>query len=244
VFDSVLHWLNLPLSGGVAHEPSAWVAWHGRLMTLAWGVFAPVGILAARFWKRWPGQQWPQKVDHKGWWHLHRALQYGVLLATTAATAILLWHYGAPFAGLNSDSFTTPHRLMGWLLVAAMWLHVIGAWLRGSKGGPTETHLRGDHFDMTPRRQRFERMHKGLGWLLLVFSWATLFAGLMLADAPRWMPIVLLVWWSLLLGCAVRWQRQGRCIDTYQAIWGDRADLPGLQFAPIGWGVRRLKTKK
>jgi hypothetical protein len=161
-----------------------------------------------------------------------------------SATGLLLWQNHRPSFGSEAGALATTHRAMGWLLVTAMWMHVIGAWLRGSKGGPTEPRLRGDHFDMTPRRQRFERIHKSVGWALLGFSWITIATGLVLADAPRWMPIVLVTWWGVLLVLAVRWQRQGRCIDTYQAIWGDRDDLPGLRFAPIGWGVRRLKSQQ
>ena len=64
-------------------------------------------------------------------------------------------------------------------------------------------------------------------------------AGLLLADAPRWMPLALGLWWLSLLGLAWQWQKQGRCIDTYQAIWGPDARHPGNHLPPIGWGIRR-----
>jgi hypothetical protein len=54
------------------------------------------------------------------------------------------------------------------------------------------------------------------------------------------MPIVLLSFWMLLLLAAIRWQKKGQCIDTYQAIWGQDPRLPGLRAAPIGWGIRRI----
>jgi hypothetical protein len=42
------------------------------------------------------------------------------------------------------------------------------------------------------------------------------------------------------LGAAfARWQRAGRCIDTYQAIWGPDPAHPGNRRPPVGWGVRR-----
>jgi hypothetical protein len=63
--------------------------------------------------------------------------------------------------------------------------------------------------------------------------------GLHVADAPRWMALALLAWWLLLAALAAHWQRTGRCIDTYQAIWGPDPQHPGNRVPPIGWGVRR-----
>lgn len=68
---------------------------------------------------------------------------------------------------------------------------------------------------------------------------ATLLSGLRDADALVWMWIALALWW---LGCAgvfVLLQRQGRCIDCYQTIWGLDENLPGNRSTPIGWGIRR-----
>jgi hypothetical protein len=98
---------------------------------------------------------------------------------------------------------------------------------------------RGDHYDMTPHRLHFERVHKGLGWLSVLAALAVLGLGLQVADAPRWMAGLLAVWWLLLAVLAWQWQRQGRCIDTYQAIWGPDPRHPGNRLKPIGWGVRR-----
>ena len=39
-----------------------------------------------------------------------------------------------------------------------------------------------------------------------------------------------------------RLQRQGRCIDTYQAIWGPDPRHPGNRLKPVGWGVRRPQS--
>lgn len=67
----------------------------------------------------------------------------------------------------------------------------------------------------------------------------TIVLGLTVADAPRWMVLMLVTWWMGLAVAFVRWQRQGRCIDTYQAIWGPDPLHPGNDRAPIGWGVSR-----
>ena len=95
---------------------------------------------------------------------------------------------------------------------------------------------------MSPRRQRFERLHKSMGWLAVGLSVAVLLLGLAVADAPRWMLLSLLVWWCALALCAALWQRQGRCLDTYQVIWGADPAHPGNRLRPIGWGVRRWSS--
>ena len=63
--------------------------------------------------------------------------------------------------------------------------------------------------------------------------------GLVLSDAPRWMALALALWWLLLAWAFVGLQRAGRCIDTYQAIWGPGPQHPGNHLRPTGWGVRR-----
>jgi hypothetical protein len=172
-------------------------------------------------------------LDNKAWWHLHRALQWGGV-GLTAVGIWLVWGHA------NAVSPQARwHAWAGWLVCALGVLQVLGALARGSKGGPTEPHLRGDHYDMTPWRLNFERAHKGLGWLAVVAAAVVIGLGLMLADAPRWMALTLAAWWLLLLLGFVRLQRAGRCIDTYQAIWGPGPQHPGNRLPPTGWGVRR-----
>jgi hypothetical protein len=233
--EAFLQWLVAPLNGTTqGHDLAQAIAWHGRLMMLAWGVFVPLGILAARFWKQWPGQDWPSQLDHKGWWNIHRTLQWGAIGLMTLAVVLL---YGTSISA--SDPVAVLHRYLGFCMLGLGWLQVLGSFFRGSKGGPTEPLMRGDHYDMSLRRQRFEWIHKTTGWLCLVIASFTLVLGLWLAGAPRWMWGALLLWWLLLIGFGTRWQRQGRCLDTYQAIWGTSEHLPGLRRAPIGWGVSR-----
>jgi hypothetical protein len=47
------------------------------------------------------------------------------------------------------------------------------------------------------------------------------------------------MWWLVLIAGFVWLQRQGRCIDTYQAIWGPDTAHPGNRIKPIGWGIKR-----
>lgn len=226
-------WLLAPLSGAAQHHIADWAAWHARWMVLGWGVLLPLGVLAARFFKVLPGQPWPQRLDHKAWWHAHRLLQWAGVLAMLAGLW-LAWGQGS-----GATAAARAHALLGHALCAAGLVQLISGLLRGSKGGPTEPHPRGDHYDMTGWRLRFERLHKALGWAAVLVAAGVIVLGLVVADAPRWMLLVLAAWWGLLAMAFVRWQRQGRCIDTYQAIWGPDAAHPGNRRSPVGWGVRR-----
>lgn len=229
----MVDWWLLPLSGKPDHALAAWAYWHARCMVLGWGVLLPLGALAARYFKVTPRQRWPEQLDNKAWWHAHRALQWAGIVVMSLG-AWLAWGQGgggSPAARL--------HAWAGWALVALGWLQIAAGLLRGSKGGPTDVQMQGDHYDMSPYRAGFERLHKGVGWLALVAAVAVIALGLQVADAPRWMALVLAAWWLLLGAAAWRWQQQGRCIDTYQAIWGPDPRHPGNRLKPIGWGVRR-----
>lgn len=235
-------WLATPISGAAAHFIAPAVSWHGRVMTFAWGVLAPLAVMLARYFKVMPGQPWPARLDNKVWWHGHRLCNY-CAVALTALGICLAWG-PARYGGAVREA----HALLGWSLFALGLLQVLGGHLRGTKGGPTAPRrdargavidLHGDHYDMTPRRILFERLHKSLGYLALLLTIATIAMGLWTADAPRWMWLAIACWWAVLLGAAARLQRQGRCIDTYQAIWGPDPSLPGAAAGPVGWGVRK-----
>jgi len=225
-------WLLLPLSGSSTHEVSTWVSWHGRVMVFSWGLLLPLGVLVARFFKVMPGQDWPQVLDNQRWWkaHLH-GQSWAVALAVLGVALVWSQAVGAtPAAQL--------HGVLGWSVMALGLAQVALGLARGSKGGPTESILQGDHYDMTPWRKVFERGHKTLGYTALLLAMTALGTGLVVADAPHWMVLGLAMWWFTLLGAFAVLQRQGRCIDTYQAIWGPDTLHPGSRSKPIGWGIR------
>ena len=235
------------LSATIGSPPEAHLTpalyWHGRAMVLGWGILLPVGALVARYLKILPGQDWPRRLDTRTWWHAHLALQWLGVLVMSAGMALAWGQAGSPSSPPMSPASPMPaarlHAALGWMLLIVGWLQVAGGLLRGTKGGPTDCRLRGDHYDMTARRRWFERLHKSVGWIALAAAVVTIALGLWQAGAPRWMAVVLLAWWLLLGVIGWRWQRQGRCIDTYQAIWGPGAEHPGNALPPIGWGVRR-----
>jgi hypothetical protein len=237
MMEAVLVWLLTPLSGASTHSIPDWMSWHARLMVLAWGILLPVGAVTARYYKITRAQNWPERLDNKRWWHTHRLVQsIGVLLMSIAV-------FLAFRKGQGSTLASQLHAWLGWSVCVAAWLQVVAGVFRGTKGGPTEPSMRGDHFDMTPRRVFFEWFHKSAGWISLAVAVPTIALGLVLADAPRWMPVLLALWWCTLFASSVRLQKQGRCVDTYQAIWGPDASYPGNQRPPIGMGVRRYTAQ-
>jgi hypothetical protein len=229
-------WLLTPLSGSAHHELPLWTAWHGRFMVAAWAIALPLGVLVARYFKVMPKQAWPDELDNKTWWHWHRILQTGGVLLMTVGCWLAMGHvHGAGVLSLF-------HRWLGWSLVASGWLQVIGGVWRGSKGGARPA-LCGDHYDMTVRRRLFEYVHKIVGTAAVLLAVVAIGIGLALADAPRWMAIALTLWWIALAWLARYWQERGRCIDTYQAIWGPDLAHPGNRIPAIGWGIRRYSRE-
>ncbi len=232
----MLAWLLAPIDPARGHDVAIGVAWHGRLMVLAWAVLIPIGILMARFFKITPGQDWPRRLDNKTWWVAHLLAQYGAGIALVVALWLILQ---APEHGLRS----TLHATLGWPVVLLCGVQFLGGWLRGSKGGPTDAapggSLAGDHYDMTRRRRVFEAVHKSAGYIAVLAAAVAIVNGLWLANAPRWMFAGLAAWWSLLIAAAIMLQRRGFAVDTYQAIWGPDLRHPGNRSAPIGSGIRR-----
>lgn len=231
-----MEWLLAPIDGTRPHEVGILLSWHGRTMVLAWAFLIPGGVLMARFFKVMPGQDWPNHLDNRAWWHSHLVLQHvGAGLTAVGLALVLLETRGA--------SNHMGHWAPGYFVVFVCLLLVLAGWLRGSKGGPTETasdgSQAGDHYDMTPRRVAFEYVHKFGGYAAVLASIAAVFTGLWHANAPRWMWVLLGLWWLFLIASFVALQRQGRALDTYQAIWGTDDRHPGNRMKPIGWGIKR-----
>lgn len=236
----MLEWLGAPVDPTRAHEIGALLSWHGRAMVAAWSVIVPIAILAARFFKIFPGQDWPNHLDDKRWWRTHRWGQYAAL-AVMGLGLYLILKVPKPTPGATASAGI--HHLLGWATLALGSIQYVAAWLRGTKGGPTEPApdgtLRGDHYDMSRRRRIFERLHKSIGYLALLISIAAVITGLWQANAPRWMFATLWVWYACVVAAFVLLQRRGMARDTYQAIWGPDPAHPGNGMRPIGLGVNR-----
>lgn len=236
----MIEWLSAPVDALRPHDVGLALSWHARAMVVSWGVLVPLGVLAARFFKVLPGQDWPREVDNLRWWLAHRAAQYAALGLMLIGLGLIL--RAGPVASVTGSVWL--HHLLGWVVLAFGAVQYLAAWLRGTKGGPTDPDgLRGDHYDMTPRRLVFERVHKSVGYLAMGLAVAAILTGLWQANAPRWMWLALVVWWGLLAGAFWHLQRQGRAVDTYQAIWGPDPAHPGNHRRPIGPGVRRHQSR-
>ena len=220
----MLDWLLAPIDPSRIHDVGFYLSWHARLMVLAWALCIPFGIIAARFFKVWPGQVWPQTLDNKTWWNLHRAFQYSAAFLMAAALGLI-------FMAPREQVLPGPHSWFGWTVLALAGTQILGATLRGTKGGPTEPHkdgtLRGDHYDRTLRRRAFETIHKAIGYSALFVSVAAILTGLWQSNAPRWMWIVLILWWLAVAATCAVLEKHGLAMSSYHAIWGTDDKLPG-----------------
>jgi Eukaryotic cytochrome b561 len=234
----MIDWLLSPIDPVRLHVVSESMAWHGRAMTLAWGILVPLGVLAARFFKVLPWQNWPMELDHNAWWLTHRIFHYLAGLLTILGLVLI-------FQGKTAFGSAGMHAWFGWAVVFLALGQFLSGWLRGSKGGPTDPQpdgsLSGDHYDMTKRRIIFEYVHKFGGYLALALALSAMLTGLWRANAPHWMWLVLALWWTGLLIIGAFLQHKGRAVDTYQAIWGPDDIHPGNARRPIGIGITRRK---
>jgi hypothetical protein len=111
-----MEWLLTPISGATDHAIAPWAAWHGRLMVLSWSFLLPVGMLAARYFKVTPGQDWPRVLDNKAWWRTHLWVQSAGVAAMTLGILVALENAS------GAGDAAAAHRLCGWT-AAAMPAH-------------------------------------------------------------------------------------------------------------------------
>ena len=228
-----LDWLNTPLHAGPLDDVNPVDFWHGVLMGTAGAVLVPVAVLAARYWKIVPGQDWPRIINHRGWQRVHGLCGVAAMLCLVVGVAMA-------FQGMSLPSHLAhPHAWTGWGIMAVLLLLVINIALRGSIGGPgrhqprTLVHLHdvpGDHYDMTRRRRIFERAHRWLGYGLMLALFANVMTGYWHVNVPRGLAVATLAWWACLALMAWRW---GLSMATRRAgapAWGIRAT------AFLAWG--------
>ncbi|MEL6523457.1 MAG: cytochrome b561 domain-containing protein [Pseudomonadota bacterium] len=233
----MLDWLLSSIDPSRAHAVGFAVSWHGRTMVLGWAILAPLAVLAARFLKVLPWQNWPHELDNKLWWRAHWIGQVVVVALTLVGIGLIF---------NNSDGINL-HGRLGYAVLLLAFAQVALGIFRGTKGGPTapakDGSLHGDHYDMTTWRVTFEWIHKSLGYVLICTAAATVVLGLWHANAPRWMWLIIAGWWAGLIALALILQRRGWAVDTYQAIWGPGPEHPGNRRKPMGWGMRRRELE-
>lgn len=196
--------------------------WHGAMMAVAWLVLIPAGSLIARFYKVRPTQDYPNHVDDSFWWNAHRILQCaGAALAALA----VWWAYDARGEVID---WQVAHVQLGIVALALCAAQLFSPFLRGSKGGPTDTYAdpadpltwRGDHYDMTLQRRVFEAWHKNFGYVAMLVAVAAAWTGIETAGLPDWWKFGIVLAVVTFLVVFVRLTRRWRRVDTWLAIWG------------------------
>ena len=183
--------------------------------------------VVARYYKVMPGQDFPRVVENLTWWRWHRGLQCTGVAVSTCAPAIILSETGG--------RFDTLHGRCGLAVMTLGWVQVGSAFLRGTKGGPTDgsaapqdpSTWRGDHYDMTRRRRAFEAWHKPAGWAGTVLAGVTILLGLQLIGTPAWLLFVVACLQAGACLALVDGAVRSRWIDTYASLWGYDPRHPG-----------------
>ncbi len=236
MWDTIIHLLQQPLDSSRPHHIDIHVAWHGRIMVLAWGVCIPIGIILARFYKITPKQDFPHYLDNQFWWYGHLLLQImGSILAVASLIYVLV---------LSKNHQAPLHETMGWITMVGLGVQIGLGICRGRKGGPTDTTLFGDHYNMTTYRYIFEYCHKYLGYVVVILSWITGATGMWYVNAPVWIWLILGMWLCILIWIFAYLQYRGYAVDTYEAIWGLDCKHPGNEKRIVPIGVRRLRLEQ
>ncbi len=204
--------------------------YHAILMFSVWMVLVPLCIIIIRFGKPKPtefGVQTKISIRNLRWWWFNTH-KYGLFLA------IFLSLGGVAVALTVSGGFSgSVHAMFGLMTVVMGCLQVISALLRGTHGGKYYNNAdlnnpdtwRGDHYDHSPRRRRFEAYHKTSGYFTSFFAVGAVGSGLMQYSMPVLtglmflLPLAYLAIWIYL-------EFIGRSYDGYRAVHGYGLEHP------------------
>ena len=150
---------------------------HGILMLIAWGLFAPLGLVVARYGK--PAAA-PPAVKAKAtdpappapappamWFVVHRACMYSAVVITLVASIISL--------ATVEEHVNDAHKKIGVILTSVMLIQPVNAYFRPHKPKAGEAP--------SSARVAWEWGHRWLGRALVGLSFASLISGGELADA-------------------------------------------------------------
>ncbi|XP_076911249.1 cytochrome b561, DM13 and DOMON domain-containing protein At5g54830-like [Bidens hawaiensis] len=129
------------------------LAVHGFMMFLAWGMFLPGGILAARFTKHLPGDIW---------FKVHVYLQYAGLVITFLGILFAV-------AELHGFYLGSLHVKFGFLTILMGCMQPVNAYFRPKKGG---------NENPSTKRVVWEYIHTYVGRCSILVGIAALFTGL------------------------------------------------------------------
>lgn len=216
--------------------------YHALVMVLVWMVLVPVAVLMLRYHKPRPTfkgltRRLTRLEPTWAFFNFHKyGLYFGIGLSFLGALVAVLFSGG--FSG-------TVHSVFGTATVILGIMQGVSAHYRGGHGGrhyekndPDDPATwRGDHYDMTPRRQRFETFHKTMGVFTIFGAVGAIASGL--AQYPiGWLAWSIAALAVLYVIWAVVREHQGTVYDTYRAAFGTDPEAPFNRLRierQIGW---------
>ncbi len=204
--------------------------YHAILMVGIWFVLVPLCIIAIRYGKPKPtlnGIRQEVRLTNLVWWwfSVHK---FGLILAAGLSLA------GLAVAMTVSGGFSgSLHSIFGITTIVLGCLQVISGWFRGTHGGrnyhkavPDDPSTwRGDHYDMTPRRRKFEAYHRTAGYFTGFFAFGAVVSGLMQYPMPVLAGVILITALVVLVLCSVL-EYKGLRYDGYRAAHGYNPEHP------------------
>jgi hypothetical protein len=204
--------------------------YHAIFMVSIWFVLVPLCIVTIRFGKPKPtlnGIREEVRLSNIVWWwfSVHK---FGLIIAAGLSLA------GLAVALTASGGFSgSLHSFFGIATITLGCLQVVSGWFRGRHGGrnyfkavPDDPSTwRGDHYDMTPRRRKFEAYHKTAGYFLFFFASGAVASGLMQFPMPALAGVILAVTLVVLVLCIVL-EYKGFRYDGYRAAHGYNLEHP------------------
>lgn len=204
--------------------------YHAILMVFVWFVLVPVAILAIRFGKPRPRPQGITeeiRLSNAAWWwfSIHKFVLY---------TAMGLSLIGGIIAVTVSKGFSgTVHAVFGILTITLGLVQVVSSWLRGTHGGKyyftadrdDPATWFGDHYNMTPRRRRFEAYHRNAGYFAGFCAVGAVASGLMHYPLPLLLGFAIAML-LVMLGLSIVFEYTGLRYDGYRAAFGNDPEHP------------------
>lgn len=204
--------------------------YHAILMVSVWAILVPIGVVSLRYFKPKPtktGIETRIAIEDPrwAWFNVHKYLLTFAVGMSVAGVVVAL----VVSRGISGSV----HSWFGLATVVFGCLQLVSAWLRGTHGGryyyTADTNRpeswKGDHFDMSPRRRRFESYHRPAGYFTAFIATGAIGSGLMQYSMPALAGVVALDV-VILLAISVHREYRGKRYDTYRAVFGNDPDHP------------------
>ena len=204
--------------------------YHAILMVFIWAVMVPVLIITLRYFKPKPtktGITTRIAVEDPKW-RWFNAHKFGLYLA------MIMSFGGMAVALVVSKGFSgSTHSVFGLLTIAMGTAQIISSLMRGSHGGryyytgveDDPSTWRGDHFDMTPRRRKFQSYHRMAGYFTMFCAAGAIGSGLMQYPMPL-LALAIVASGVSIFAVTIWLEDRGKHYDTYRAVFGNDPTNP------------------